>query len=398
MQFAAGLLALLLLFQQPDYHAEGTKALEEQRYEEAAGIFAKAVEAEPKDYAAWFHLGLSQSLLKRNEEAIASYRKVLELKPGLYEAQLNLGMLLSGMEQYPEAADLLREAANQKPKEPRPALYLGDIFLATGQHQRAELEFAKALELDPKLIDAELGLARALVKQKRLDEAETHFAKAGALLELAPFYEAENRFDKAIAIYEKYPDDPAARERTGELLLESGRAEDAIPHLTFAVEKSPTSANRYALAIAFNATKQYAKAEPLLAQAVQGEPGNADLRMTYARNLREQKKYAPAAQEFYRVAQAQPESAEAWSDLAGMLILLEQYPEAVVALDKVKALGAEKAAHHYFRAIVLDKHHMYEPALASYEKFLEMSGGKNPDEEFKARQRIRVIKKELSKR
>jgi tetratricopeptide (TPR) repeat protein len=114
--------------------------------------------------------------------------------------------------------------------------------------------------------------------------------------------------------------------------------------------------------------------------------------------LREQKKYPAAAQEFYRVAQAKPDSAEAWSDLAGMLILVGDDQQALVALDKVRALGAEKPAHHYFRAITLDKNKLYEPALVSYEKFLSLSEGKNPDEEFKARQRVRILKKELSKR
>jgi regulator of sirC expression with transglutaminase-like and TPR domain len=81
-----------------------------------------------------------------------------------------------------------------------------------------------------------------------------------------------------------------------------------------------------------------------------------------------------------------------------MLILLENWQSAMAALDKVKALNAEKPAHHFFRAIILDRHKMYEPALASYEKFLATSEGKNPDEEFKARQRVRIIRKELSKR
>jgi hypothetical protein len=38
-----------------------------------------------------------------------------------------------------------------------------------------------------------------------------------------------------------------------------------------------------------------------------------------------------------------------------------------------------------------------EPALASYEKFLAVSGGKFPDEEFKARQRARILKKVLQR-
>ena len=150
--------------------------------------------------------------------------------------------------------------------------------------------------------------------------------------------------------------------------------------------------------MAYITQKEYAKAEAVFTEALKAEPANLPLRMNYARVLREQKKYDAAAQEFYRVAQAKPDSGEAWSDLAGMLILLERDQQAIAALDKVRTLGAEKAAHHYFRAIVLDRNKAFQPALESYEKFLAMSEGKNPDEEFKARQRVRILKKELSKR
>ena len=82
---------LLVAMYVPDDTAEGMKALEEQRYDAAITSFTKVATADPKDYSAYFHIALAQSLLNRDPEAIASYRKVLELKPGLYEAQLNLG-------------------------------------------------------------------------------------------------------------------------------------------------------------------------------------------------------------------------------------------------------------------------------------------------------------------
>ena len=102
--------------------------------------------------------------------------------------------------------------------------------------------------------------------------------------------------------------------------------------------------------------------------------------------------------EFYRVAQLKSDSAEAWSELAGMLVLLEKDAEAIAALDKVRALGAEKPGHNFIRAIVLDRNKQIQPAIDSYEKFLAEDAGKSPDEEFKARQRVRILKKELSKR
>ena len=119
--------------------------------------------------------------------------------------------------------------------------------------------------------------------------------------------------------------------------------------------------------------------------------------MIYGSTLRDQKQYAPAAREFFMATQRQPESKEAWSELAGMLILLENFPQAIIALDRVNALGGETPGHLFFRAIILDKTHQYKPALESYQKFLAAAGGKFPDEEFQSRQRVRIIQKELSK-
>jgi len=65
----------------PDFVEQGRKALDANHNEEAAGLFRKAVEADPKDYAAHFHLALSETLLQHDPEAIAEYRKTLELHP-----------------------------------------------------------------------------------------------------------------------------------------------------------------------------------------------------------------------------------------------------------------------------------------------------------------------------
>lgn len=400
MSYAA--LLALIFWQAPkaDPAAEGMKALNEQRWDVAVTSFTKAIDADPKDYSHHFHLGFALSMQQKDAEAIASYRKALELKPGLYEAQMNLGVLLLNTRQFADAAVQLEAAAQAKPKEFRPVYFAAEALLAAGQSAKAVPLFQSAIAINPKSQEAVLGLARSFGKEKRLDDAAAQYRTVGgeSLLELAMLYEAAGRNAEAIEIYKQFPDNAVARERMGELLLEGGKASEAITALEAAVKTSPTVANRYALAMAYNSAKRYAEAEPLFARIVEEQPGSADLRMTYARVLREQKKYAPAAQEFYKVAQQKPALPDPWSDLAGMLILMENWNGALAALDKVRELNAEKPAHYYFRAIILDRHKMYEPALASYEKFLATSEGKNPDEEFKARQRVRIIRKELSKR
>ena len=397
---------LLLLLQSVDYSAEGLKALEAKDYTAAAQQFAKAVQADPKDYAAHFHLGLAQSMLNNDAEAIAEYIKVLELKPGLYEAELNLGILLLRQKRPGEAVAPLEKAVGAKPKELRPRYYFGEALLASGDMAGAAAQFQEAAAIDPKSAAAQLGWARAELRQGRLAEAAPHFQLAAqldpsfedALLELAAAYEKNKQNGEAIAIYQKFPGNAAAQERLGELLLESKRYADAIPRLEQAAVKDPTPANRVALAAAYLFNNQRDKALPLLDAAVAADPSNYDVRMMYGRALRDEKRYPQAAQQFYESVKLRQDSREAWNELAGMLFLMERYTQSLAAFDRALKLGENTPANHYFRAIILDRLREYGPALESYEKFLAMSQGKNPDEEFKARQRARIIRKELSKR
>ena len=399
-------IAALLLLQNVDFSAEGFQALEARNYVLAAQDFAKAVQADPGDYAAHFHLALANSLTGKVEEAIAGYRRVLELKPGLYEADLNLGMLLLGHKRSAEAVPYLEAATRSKPLEFRPQLYLADALFDSGASAPAAAAYRAALEINAQSAPAEMGLARSEVRSGNLQEAEAHFHKAAeldpslkdAILELAPLYEKSGRTAEAIALYRQFPDNLAVRERLGMALLETGNPAEAIPHLEWAVAKSPTDANRLALAQAYRKNKQPDKEIPLLQQALAADPGNLDLRLAIGRELLDQRKFAEAAAEFERVVQAQPNRVEAWSDFAATLNSLADYPRALAALDRVKALGGEKPGHMYLRAIILDRLRDLKGALASYRQFLAADQGKLPNEDFQARQRARIIEKELERR
>ena len=404
-----GLALLLLWAQSPpttDWMAEGTKALDEKRYDAAVEAFQKAVAADANDYGAQFNLALSYGLLKRDTEAIAGYRRVLELKPGLFEAELNLGIVLLRNGKPADAVPLLKTAADSRPKDPRPVSFLAEALLSSGQSADAETTFVKALEIDPKSASSEDGLARALMQLDRLPEAADHFRKAAALdpvyggsvLRVAEAYEAKADREAALAIYEQFPADAGAQERSGQLLLGMGRPADAIPKLEAAVRLSPSSANQLALATAYMRTKQPDKSIAMLNRALGKDPNNYDMRMIAGRILRDDHKYPEAAGQFFAATKLKADSVEAWNELSGALVLAERYPEAIGALDKVRSLGAETGPHHYLRALCLDHLNQAKPALEEYRKFLETSDGKHPDEEFKARQRARILDREVQKR
>ena len=397
---------LLLLAAAADYQADGLKALEAKQYGPAVQLFRQAIQSDPNDYAAHFHLALAESLLGQDADAIPEYQKTLELKPGLYQAELNLGILLLRGKRPGEAAPHLKAAADTKPKEFRAQWHLAEALFATGDVAQAEQHYQTAAELDPRSAATQLGLGRAQARQNRLSEAAEHFRQAAqldasfndALLELAGLFEQNHQPDEAIAIYQKFPDTVAAQERLGALLIESKRYAEAIPYLEKAVIRDPTPANRLALSTAYRMNKEPQKSIEQLEKAVAAEPSSYDLRMAYGRALRDERQFMPAANQFAAAAQQKPAAKEVWNELAGVLTLAEQYPQAIAALDRVHALGQEIPGDYYLRAIILDKLHQFKPALEAYHEFLASSDGKNPDEEFKARQRARIIERMLSKR
>lgn len=399
-------LLLALLAQSADFDAEGLKALDAKKYDDAVALFSKAVAADPKDYGAHFNLALAYSLLNKDAAAIAEYKTVLDLHPALYEAELNLGISLVRTKDAGGAIPYLKSAADQKPQEFRPRFYLAEALLANRKFADAEAAYRTTLDLNANSAPAEIGLGRSIAREGHLADAEAHYRKAAALdgsykdmiLELAALYEDSHQPDAAVRLYREFPDNPAAQERLGALQLQTDHVADAIPPLEFAVATSPTPANRLALAQAYVRDQQLAKAEPLAAQALEAAPEDVSLRLFYARLLRDQRKFPEAATQFVAVTQKKPDLAEAWTELSGVYMVTEQYPQALAALDDVRALGAETNSHVFIRALAYDHLHQAKDALENYNRFLAASHGDHPDQEFQARQRARILERELGKR
>jgi hypothetical protein len=74
------------------------------------------------------------------------------------------------------------------------------------------------------------------------------------------------------------------------------------------------------------------------------------------------------------------------------------YADGLAALDRVRALGKELPGDFYFRAICLEKLRQLKPAVEAYRQFLATDGGKMSDQEFLARQRVRILENELNRR
>ena len=374
-----GPILLVLLWSPPqDYLADGLKALDANQPAVAEPLLRKAVEADPKDLAAHFNLALALSLERKDPEAIAEYRAVLQIKPALYAADLNLGILLLRDRLPAEALPVLKGAAEAKPAETRPNLYFAQALLETGDAAQAEQRYASIVTADPQSLPAKAGLARSLLKQSKLAEAEVQFRAAhdkDGVLEVGTLYEKAGQIPQAIAIYKEFPDNAEVREHLRQVELNS----------------------KLALADTYRSEKQTPKVLEQLQLAIASDPKNFDLRMDLGRALRDAHRLVPAAEQFLAATKLQPDAVPAWHELAAVLIINENYAEGLGALDHVHAMGKEIPGDYFLRAITLDKLKQKKPALAAYQQFLTSDNGAHPDQEFQARQRMRIIESELKK-
>ena len=409
MALLCALTAVILFAPQQDFLAEGLKALDANQPAAAEPLLRQAVQADANDFAAHFNLALALSLQQKDDEAVQELRRTLQLKPGLYEADSNLGTLLLRNRKAAEALPVLKEALESAPnsgeKAARANFLYAQALYQTGDAAQAEQFYRTAAELDTKSAAAQSGLAHSLLKQSKTAESAEHFQAAAALdpqyrddlLELAAEFEKSKMVAEAVAIYRGFPENAAARERLGQILIATGNFTAAIPGLESAVQQSPSVANRLNLADAYKMNKQLDKAVQQLQLAVASDPANYDVRMDLGRELRDRRQFVPAAEQFRAAAKIHPDSVKAWNELAAVLVVNEDYAGGLAALDHVRALGKEVAGDFFYRAISLEKLRQPKPALEAYRQFLAADGGKLPDQEFQARQRIRIIENELRK-
>lgn len=128
----------------------------------------------------------------------------------------------------------------------------GDVVRFQGDHEAALRDFQKALELNPKSLQALVGMGASLTQLGRAEEAKAQFTRAiefwptsafgheglgNLLARQGKFQEAADRFREALRL------DPGlaiAHFRLGTVLLDLGRIDEAEQHLSEAVRIEPS--------------------------------------------------------------------------------------------------------------------------------------------------------------
>lgn len=395
-------------------------ALEKKEYAEAARALETYLAQNPQDFRAEFNLAYAYSLTGRRADAIRFYRNVLEREKELVPAHLNLGILLVEEGSAADAVEHLRFVTARQPDNFRAEFFLAQALAATQQLPEAREAYERALKLKPDDATAHLAYARLLVETDPAS-AERHLRSAlqsdpsqddtrlllASVLEHRATQDAET-LGEAAELYRHYleaqperPESNALRVRLGQIYAAQKRTAEAIAQWETARAAGDTSRELARIlldAYLQGSEQEKAKAPALLDQMILQDANNAELRLLSGRLRMEKKQYPAAVEQFRRVTELRPDMAEGYNNLASAVYLLQDYEGTVATLARVAALGQDTAGTHFLRAISLDKLHRIEPALESYQRFLELDAGKNTDQEFQARQRIRILSREVRRR
>ena len=123
------------------------------------------------DAEAWVLLGMALAYQDQNTEAEAAYRQAIALDPGNSVAQHNLGALLVQLER-PEALGVLNTARSLGAGGYETFFNRGRASLNEGDLDAAEADLARAAEIEPANLEAQLALA-----QVRFMRGDPRFAR-----------------------------------------------------------------------------------------------------------------------------------------------------------------------------------------------------------------------------
>jgi tetratricopeptide (TPR) repeat protein len=373
------------------------------------------VAAHPDDARAIFDLGYIADAQNRLDDAVDLYRKAIAVNPKSFEAHLSLGLLLARQGKPEEARPELVAATTLDPGDAGPALKArawralaqidrphpggdndpteasndliealkispeteNDTLLAAslaedaGQYESAEAAYRRVIAKDPKSEAATAGLAHLLLARKQYADAETMLRAA----------------------LQQFPNDPTLTAQLATVLVAEDKAE-ALPLLQqlHAAHPDDTAMTRM-LAIVEAEAGDYPASDKLFVDLLAKSPDDPELLVGHGQNLVRQQHYTEAFAAFDKATQADKTNVDGWSGLAFAAERLGKPDVTLRALAERSKYMPDNASTFFLWAISYDKLNQKKQAVDYYQRFIEASAGKAPDEEWQAKQRLQVLQK-----
>jgi predicted Zn-dependent protease len=352
----------------------GYAADAQNRIDDAAGFYRRAVEADPQSFLAHLSLGLLLARQNKLSDARSELAAATRLDPGDAGAAVKarawraLAQIDRNTDATEASNDLL-EALKLSPETPDDTLLAANLADQAGEYSAAETAYRRVLAKNPKSAPANAGLAHLLIVRKLYPEAE-------ALVRAA---------------LEQTPDDPALTAQLAAVLAAQDKAE-ALPLIQKLHDAHPSDPDiTRMLAELLAEAGDPAGSDLLYVGLLAASPNDPSLLIDHGQNLTRQLKFVPAFAAFDKATRLDPANADGWSGLAFAASRTNQPSITLHALTMRSKYLPEVPSTYFLWATAYDTLHQKAPAASYYHHFLDSSAGKFPDQEWQARQRIKLL-------
>ena len=224
-------------------------------FQDAEANLIKARKLAPNSLVPAMALGNLYAAEKHWECAVDTFRAAIEIAPKNPSARAALAGVYIAQEQGDKAEEVLREAKAQLTAEPAGYRMLGDYYLNQGETAKALVEFASLSGEHPTDLSVRKSYAQLLILSHQLDEAS-------------------KLTDEML---KSSPQDDGALVLRGQILLQTGKVNDALQTLQLSVKDNPANAfGHYQLGMAYLAKGIAGQAEGEWRAATQIRPDLTD--------------------------------------------------------------------------------------------------------------------------
>ena len=348
----------------------------QNRLESAAGLYRRAIDANPQSFEAHLSLGLLLARTGKVADARPELVAATTLDAGdagtdaTARAWRALAQIDRGSDSAAATNDLL-QALKLSPETPADTLLAAELADDAGQFEAAEAAYRRVLATDPKSASANAGLAHLLIARKQYAEAETMVRAA----------------------LEQTPDDPALNAQLAAALAAQDKAE-AQPLLEKLHQAHPTDAAITRMLAEVTAeTGDAVGSDKLYITLLAAKPDDPALLVAHGQNLVRQLKFTDALAAFDKATRLDPADADGWSGLAFAASKTGQISMELHALMMRSNYLPENPSTYFLWATAYDTLHHKAEAATYYHHFLDSAAGKFPNQEWQARQRLIVLEK-----
>lgn len=186
-----------------DLDQAGYDALQSGNLTVALDLLKRATEADPKNAAAWIHLGRAHLALRQYDEAIGAFQKQLAVNPYDEFAHNELGRTYWLQRKYDEAATAFHQQLEQNPLDKYAHGALGSMYAEWKKYDLAAPELEKAISLSPEEASYHAALGDAYLNLGQDDKALASFDRA---VELSPTPETWNNIAYQLSLKKAHLD------------------------------------------------------------------------------------------------------------------------------------------------------------------------------------------------